>query len=225
MAWAPSSFSQGALRVRSGFHPPPPASRPSSTSRASHKVGQCALASRSPHVFLRVPSRAHAHALPTPSPGPHTRIEGTDPREMPIPAPPAIRTSVTHNSRMGPSSPVRAPFAQVFWRRSRPTTSAGRTRRHKAHLKLFLTFGCAYPPSPPRSGACIAWPKEHPPTVFCARRWSKWCCSARKPPWASPAPGLPGLGRAGRGAGPRGRAHETPSRGAVFCGVWSLLGP
>ena len=50
---------------------------------------------------------------------------------------------------MGPSSPVRAPFAQVFWRRSRPTTSAGRTRRHKAHLKLFLTFGCAYPPPHP----------------------------------------------------------------------------
>ena len=112
-------------------------------------MGQCALASRSPHVFLRVPSRAHAHALPTPSPGCVCLYREHTPREMPVPAPHAIRASVTDNSRMGPYSPVRAPFAQDFWRSSRPTTSAGRTRRHKAHLKLFFTFGCAYPPPHP----------------------------------------------------------------------------
>ena len=162
MAWAPSSFSQGALRVRSGFHPPPRLEALLHLARVAKGGPTRPRLARSPHVFLRVPSRAHAHALPTPSPGPHTRIEGTDPREMPVPAPHAIRTSVTDNSRMGPSSPVRAPFAQVFWRRSRPTTSAGRTRRHKAHLKVFFTFWCAYPPrpSPPRSGACFAQPKE-----------------------------------------------------------------
>ena len=88
----------------------------------------------------------------------------TDPREMPVPAPRAIRTSVTDNSRMGPSSPVRAPFAQVFWRRSRPTTSAGRTRRLKAHLKLFSTFGCAYPPPHPGLAHALRGQRNiHPP--------------------------------------------------------------
>ena len=62
----------------------------------------------SPHDFSRMPSRAHAHALPTPSPGRGTRNRRTDPREIPIPAPPAIRTSVTDNSVVAPSSLVRA---------------------------------------------------------------------------------------------------------------------
>ena len=122
----------------------------------------------SPHgarmIFHACASRAHAHALPTPSPGPDRRYREHTPREMPIPAPPAIRTSHATNSRMGPSSPVRAPFAQVFWRRSRPTTSAGRTRRHKAHLKLFLTFGCAYPPPHPGLAHALRGQRNiHPP--------------------------------------------------------------
>ena len=79
-------------------------------------------------------------------------------------------------------------------------------------------------PLPPPSGACIAWPKGHPPTLLRARRWSKRCWSARTPPRASSAPDFPGWGRAGRAAGPRGRAQEAPGRGAALCGVWALLG-
>ena len=176
-----------------------------------------------PACFSRLPSRAHVLALPTPSPGHDTRIEGTNPRAIPIPAPHAIRATHASNSRMGPYSRVRALPAQEFRRGvAQPHRLRGPAGARPISSSFSLSGARAPPPTPVWRMHCVA--KGHPPTLLRARRWSKRCWSARTPPRASSAPDFPGWGRAGRAAGPRGRAQEAPGRGAALCGVWALLG-
>ena len=88
---------------------------------------------------------------------------------MPVPAPRAIRASVTDNSRMGPSPPARAPFAQVFLAEESTDYIGCADPPAQGPPRHLFGFRVRVPPSPPRSGACIAWPKEHPPTLFRAR--------------------------------------------------------